>query len=414
MHSQIVKILILIVLLGIILRHKKEDVPMTNVLTNIMPKILAKGLLVLREQATMARVVNFDYSNEAAEKGDTIDVPIPSGVPATDVAPGNTPPVTPDTNIQKVQIQLNEWKEAAFGLTDKEMTEIDLNQHFFPMQSMEAIRSLANAINLSILEQYKLIYGFVGTPGTTPFGSSGDAAGVKGATLTRSLLNKQVAPRNERRLVLDFDAEAEALALSQFSDLEKTGDMGVKIEGALGRKFGFDILTDDQIFQHVAGVPGGTPLVNGVHAIGATSLVIKGMTVTTGTYKEGDIITIAGDDQTYVITADITADGSGDATAVISPGLKVATAGDEAITLKANHIVNLAFHRDAFALAMRPLMASVIDYQLGSTFLSMQDPVTGLVLRLEVSRQHKQTRWSFDALWGTKLVRPALACRLAG
>ena len=129
----------------------------------------------------------------------------------------------------------------------------------------------------------------------------------------------------------------------------------------------------------------------------------------------GDIITIAGDDQTYVLTAAATqASAATDVTLAFEPALKVALTGSEAITVKATHVVNLAFHRDAFALAMRPLMASVADYQLGSRFISMQDPVTGLVLRLEVSRQHKQTRWAFDVLWGTQLVRPALACRLAG
>lgn len=391
---------------------------MTNTLTSIMPKILAKGLMVLREQATMARVVNFDYSVDAAEKGTTIDVPIPSAVSATDVSPGKVPPTTPDTTTAKVQISLSNWKEAVFGLTDKEMTEIDLNEHFFPMQSMEAVRSLANAINLSIINKYKGIYGYVGTAATTPFGSTGDAAGVKGSTLTRAILNKQLAPRDNRRLVLDFDAEAEALALSQFSDLEKTGDLAVKIQGSLGRKYGFDMLTDDQLISHTAGT-----ITTGLIAKASTAVAIgvKTFVATTAASTgacallEGDIITIAGDDQTYVLTAAATqASAATDVTLAFEPALKVALTGSEAITVKATHVVNLAFHRDAFALAMRPLMASVADYQLGSRFISMQDPVTGLVLRLEVSRQHKQTRWAFDVLWGTQLVRPALACRLAG
>ena len=57
-----------------------------------MPKILARGLLALREQATMPRVVNLDYSSEAASKGDTIDVPIPSAITVAAVSPSNTPP----------------------------------------------------------------------------------------------------------------------------------------------------------------------------------------------------------------------------------------------------------------------------------------------------------------------------------
>ena len=44
----------------------------------------------------------------------------------------------------------------------------------------------------------------------------------------------------------------------------------------------------------------------------------------------------------------------------------------------------------------------------------MRDPVTGLVVRLEIVRQNKQTMWEFDMLYGMKLVRPEYAARLAG
>ena len=84
------------------------------------------------------------------------------------------------------------------------------------------------------------------------------------------------------------------------------------------------------------------------------------------------------------------------------------------MTIAEDHVVNLAFHRDAFALAMRLLTAGTLDLSLGNQIVSMTDETTGLLLRLEVSRQYKQTVWEFDVLWGTKLVRPELACRIAG
>src|SRR5690606_27985853 len=72
--------------------------------------------------------------------------------------------------------------------------------------------------------------------------------------------------------------------------------------------------------------------------------------------KKGDIITFAGDTQTYVLTDDATqSSAASDVTLNIEPGLKKALAGGEAVTVKASHVVNLGFHRDAFALAMRPL-----------------------------------------------------------
>ncbi len=42
------------------------------------------------------------------------------------------------------------------------------------------------------------------------------------------------------------------------------------------------------------------------------------------------------------------------------------------------------------------------------------DPVSGIALRLEVSRQYKQTTFSYDILGGAQLIRPELAAIVAG
>lgn len=91
---------------------------MANAMTEIMPKILARGLLALREQAIMPRLVNADYSNDAARKGDTVDVPLPSAITASDVTPSNAAPQPDDITISKVQVPLDKWKKAGFYLTD--------------------------------------------------------------------------------------------------------------------------------------------------------------------------------------------------------------------------------------------------------------------------------------------------------
>ena len=99
-------------------------------------------------------------------------------------------------------------------------------------------------------------------------------------------------------------------------------------------------------------------------------------------------------------------------TIYVEPGLKLALAGDETITIKGTHAVNLAFHRDAFAFVSRPLADNADG--LGNIIQSAIDPVSGLALRLEVSRQHKRTRFSYDVLYGLACVRRELACRVAG
>lgn len=381
---------------------------MPNTLSAIMPKIVTRGLQTLREQAIMPRLVNSDFAEDTARFGDTIDVPVPSTVSADDVAPAATPPTPPNTSVDKVSIPLSNWKKASFFLTDKEVGEIDSADKFVPMQMGEAIRALANAINASVHAEYKGIYGYAGTAGTTPFASA-----VTVATDARKLLNKQLAPRGARRAVLDFDAEANALGLAPFSDADKAGETGVKIEGEIGRKFGIDWFADDGVLTHTAGTAAAATVTTGAAAsLGAATVTLK-VASGTATLVVGDVLSIAGNAQTYVVMAAATLDTTG-VPVSIAPALKAAASNGAAVTVRASHVVNLAFHRDAFALAMRPLSWGGPEMQSGSLMFGATDKETGISMRLEVSRQYKQTVWEFDVLWGVKLVRPQLAVRIAG
>jgi hypothetical protein len=386
----------------------------------------------------MPRLVNGDYSAEAKQKGDTIDVPIPSSVAVVDVAPAITPLAAVDHSPSKVQVQLNHWKQnEPIHLTDNELVQIDSNAHYLPMELGEAIKGLAHAVNQSIIGRYKDtdlgVYGVVGTAGTTPFGSG---VGVASATQARKLLNKQLCPRDSRRGVLDFDAGAAALELAAFSDAEKIMSSVVKIEGDIGRKFGIDWAEDDDVPLHTAGtlVDGASPtplhqgaIVTGFAAgVSLVNIDAGSNTTLTGTLVQGDVVSFAGHTQTYVVidnassgnfnstTHAYTAAANAISGLKIYPPLKAIVADNEIMTVKQSHRVNLIFHRDAFAFATRPLVDETQGLALGNRIISMQDPQTGLVLRLEVSRQHKQTCWEYDILWGDKLVRPELAVRLLG
>lgn len=376
---------------------------MANTLTAVIPKLLAQGLQALREVAIMPQLVNRAYETQAGNKGSTIDVPIPSAVAAQDVSPAATPPSTADAAPTSVPIALDRWKEAPFYLTDKELLEVDAG--VIPMQASEAIKALANTVNADILSLYKDIYGYEGTAGTTPF-----ATDTSAATLVRRTLNKQLAPMGDRRFVLDPDAEANALNLRGFQDNAWRGDDAGIVEGQIGRKFGFDWYMHQLIPTHTAGTASGATTNATGYAAGLETVTLA--SAGTGTFVVGDVITFAGHTQTYVITAG-DADVSNGGTISFKPGLAVALAASAvAITRKAGGVQNLAFHRDAFAFATRPLEGAAEG--LGSIIQSVVDPLSGLSLRLEVSREHKRTRYSYDILYGRATVRRELACRLAG
>lgn len=390
---------------------------MANILTEVTPKLLAQGLLALREVAVMPQLVNRRYEIIAGQKGSTIDVPIPSAVSVQDVTPANTPPNTGDVQPTSVPIPLNSWKEAPFYLTDKDMLEA--MDGFIPMEASEAIKGIANQVNSDILALGRKFYGFAGTAGTTPFGNTdvaknGDTAD---ATTLRKILNKQLANISDRHVVFDPDAEANALNLRAFNDANWSGTVEAIMNGNLNSRLGFRWWMHQLVPTFVGGtLSDGTnkkALVNGALAQGVKTMNIDSTTLT-GTLVDGDVFTIAGQTQTYVVsnTTLLTAAGNAITGVTFEPALKVAVADNAQITFKADHVMNIGFHRDAIAFATRPL--DNVQQGLGSITSSAVDPDSGLSLRLEVTREHKRTRFSYDILYGVAVVRREFGARLAG
>lgn len=379
---------------------------MANSLTNILDKILARNLRILRESAVMPRLTNIDYQGAAAQKGTTIDVPIPAAQTVADVTAAPTHSSAASATPGLIQVPMDQWKHTDFFLTDKEMTEIDSNRHFVPGQMEKATVAIANNIDQYIHNLYPPVYGYVGTAAVTPFST------VATSTEARRILNTQLAPMDGRSVVLDPTAEAQALQLTAFSDVEKSADRDVKIKGELGEKFGMTHFMSQNVQTHTAGTAASV-LVASTTAAGSSTI---GLTAGDGggTLLVGDIFTIAGDTQTYAVTA--SASLSSTAVAVsIKPGLAAIASSAAVATRKATHVVNMGFTRDAFVYVTRPLAQSVVSQLRGANPMSIiQDPMTGLTLRLEVVRQYKQDSFDLDVLYGGKCVLPEAAVRIAG
>lgn len=399
---------------------------MANTLNAVTPKLLAMGLLALREICVMPRLVNRGYEDMAGQKGSTIDVPIPSSVAVQDVTPANVPPSTSDVAPTSVPIVLDQWKEAPFYLTDKDvLTAMD---GVMPMQASEAIKAVANYVDQYLLALARKFYGYTGTAGTTPFASD-----TSDATNVRKILNKQLAPMDPRHLVFDPDSEANALNLRAFQDASWVGSVDAIIAAKLNQRLGFNFWMSQNVQTHTKGTA-TTITLTSTSAVGDGSVLLKASGA--GTLVDGDVITIAGDTTTYVVEtggatlAPTVSGGIGTAfgavtgsvslstsaaTVYLYPKIKVAVDGSSspvAVTLKGTHVMNAGFHRDAIAFATRPLEAAVEG--LGNIIMAKTDPVSGLTLRLEISREHKRTRYSYDILFGASVVRRELGCRLAG
>lgn len=377
---------------------------MANTITNVVPKLLAQGVLALRQNAVMTRLVNRDYQNLAAQKGNVINVPIPSAITATNVTPSITMASNVDSSPTVALVTLDFWKEAAFQLSDNDI--VSVMDGVIPMQASEAIKALVNACDSYIMGKHTGFFGYAGAAGTTPF-----ATLITAASDARKRLNKQLAPLDNRFGVLDPDAEANLLALSNVLQFDQRGDQGGIINGTIGRKLGFDWYLD----QNVSSYTPGTGWVTGYAAstvggaVGDTTLNIINATAS-GTVKVGDIFTVG--QGYYVVLTAATAVATTQFPISFYPALATAVATGSAIAVVGTaYAVNLAFHRDAFAWASRPLA----DIQgLGNEMMSAVDPISGIALRLEVSRQYKQTTFSYDILGGANVVRRELGVKILG
>lgn len=394
---------------------------MPNMFLDVAPKILSSALLTLRENAVMPRLVNSSYSADAAKLGTTIQIPVPTQMQTQAVIPGPYSQNTPMMQINTVPIPMDFWEESPFALTDKETLEV--MDGIPSMQIVEAARALANKIDMSLLNLYKGVANLVGTPGITPFATSPQIA-----LQARGVLNNKLSLLPDRRIVLNSDAETNALGLTAFQYFMNSGTTETMKEGEIGRKFGYDWYMDQNCPNHIAGTLSGVPVTSGVPISVTTAdssnpalhnprtvntVTLTGATNGT-TVKIGDVFSVAGDPNTYVVTSDATATAT-NIVVSFSPAPAMVWPTSSAFSLRGSRAINLAFHRDAIALAVRPIETTSMSNELGgSKAMTMVDPLTGLPLRLQVRNEFNQTRYSLDVLWGVGLVRPQHVVVMAG
>lgn len=352
----------------------------------------------------MPRLVDNRYDNLAGKKGDKITIPTYASVNAYDVVPSAAPYQADDTVAGSTVLSLDYHKQASLSFTDKDYYAME-NGSLSPAIEA-AVESLSSAIHASFINEYKGVYGVVGTPGTPPFGS----ASMQNAVDISQQLTVQKAPNANRRMLLDPVAAGAAKMIPAFHSQQFNPNATVLTDGQLGKHLGMEWYEVQTVPTHTAGGGAGYLVNNGAGlAIGATTAAVD---TGTGTLVVGDIVTFAGHTQTYAITA---AHAGGAGTISFTPALRAVVADNAAITKLASGQVNLGFHKNAIAFASRSEMPPSVDRDKWGTLMD-DDPEhgTGLALNFEIVRQNKQELWQLSCLWGVKLVRSELAVRLYG
>jgi len=379
-----------------------------NVLTNYIQPLLAMGLQEYRNAVVLPRLVNRTFEPTPGTKMSTIEITIPSAMAAVDVTPAHTAPDTQAILSTKKSITIDKWKEAPFTMNDRELMQV--SHGIIPAVAREAILALVEAVEADLFDKAMGIPYMSGTAGTTPFAVS-STTGLNDMTVyigARKGLNVRKAPATDRFSIIDPDAAGNLLNGRQFTDAAWRGDTGGIIQGAIGYKLGANWLESNRVTTSTSTpLTAGAATVNGVNAAGATSVSIAKAT-NAAPLVRGNTLTIATGAAagTYRVKTSVSLI-VGNTTVELTTPLLGATAGGESVTLLATSVQNLLIHRDALAFVTRPLGESIPPGAGSPGFFDyIVDPESGLVLRLELTREHKQWRWSYDIMWGSELIRP--------
>lgn len=408
---------------------------MSNSLLNIS-MITREAMMELKNQLTFAGKVNRQYDEQFAKDGAKIGAVANIRKPVR-FAVTNGPALNlQNVADQSVALTVDTQQHVGFQFSSKDLAlSVD---EFRKRYLKPAITALANQIDYKGLQQYLNIPSSVGTPGTQP-------TSVATALLAGQALDENGCPVDElRSIVLAPSTQAAIVggSLTLFNDQSEVSKQYKK--GRMGTAAGFEWAMDQNVSIHSTGAVDGTPAVKTTIVADGSTIAIDGITTAsiTGAYKAGDVITIGGvyavNPQTkvstgqlkqFVVTADANAAGNEIASLSLSPAMVLTGAyqnisaypvdgglvklfGAAATYASKVSPANLAFHRDAFALAMVDLpLPGGVDMAA-----RVSDPDAGLSLR--IVRQYDINNDVFpcriDVLYGWKTIYPELACRIQG
>lgn len=381
---------------------------MANTLTGLIPTLYQALDMVARELVGFVPAVTRNSSAEQAAVNQTITFPVVPAATAADITPGVTAPDTGDQTIATATLAITKSRGVPIrwnGEEQKGVAHSGQLGNIMRDQFAQAMRTLVNEIEADLAALYVASSRAHGTAGTAPFGTAADFSDFAGV---HQILDDNGCPQSGRQLVLGSAAIANLRGKQ--SVLFKANEAGTDAllrEGIIGRVEGLDIHNSAQVKAHTRGT-GASHLVND-----ATPPTVGDVAITldtgTGTIVAGDVISLAGDANKYVVGTALAAN----VVTLNKPGLRVAADDDDALTYIAAYRANMAFHRSALQLVTRvPAMPEGGDS--ADDVMTITDPVSGLSFQVAVYRQRRQVHYEVSIAWGVKATKSEFIATLLG
>lgn len=391
--------------------------------TNLtIDQITHEALDVLHQSLTFLGGVNRQYDSSFAKSGakigDTLRIRLPNQYTVRTGRPINVQ----DTTETKVDLTVATQMGVDTEYTSEELA-LDIDDFRERILKPQMSVLAANVENTVLQAVTKQVYNMVDDDGA--------AFDLDSVLQARAILTENLAPEEDRSFLVSPRGSRALVDVLKGTYNDQKLIAAQYRKGVMGHAAGFDFVESTHVQPHTTGTAAeGDTSYNWT----ATSADGRTLTVDTGTatFKEGDIITVAGvyrvHPETKVSTGVLqqfvlTADQSATSTSLeIEPPL-LATGANQTVSNVpgTNAAINkigagngelltdyLAYHKDAFAFVTADLPLP------GGAHEAYRANFEGLSLRFwrgaDITNDSFPARW--DILFGYKAIRPQLACRV--
>lgn len=374
---------------------------MANVLTDLAADIYKAADRVGRELIgiTPSCTINGNGSERAA-KGDVVRSHFtrPATVDSA-YAPSMTIPEGTDQTVDNKTLSITEYASVKIPWTGEDMRHVNNGTGFetiYGDQVLQAIRAIANSVEAYMWGvTYKGASRAFGTAGTAPFASNFNSI----PQVRKILVDNGCPIDGQLSLVMDTTAGANLRSLAQLQKANEAGGTELLRQGTLLDLQGFMLKESAGIGTHTKGTGAGYLVNNGAgYAVGDTAIAVD---TGTGTVLAGDVVTFAGDSNNYVSGAAL----SGATVTLNDPGLLAAAANNAALTVGNSYVGNVAFHRSAVELAIRP-PAAPQGGDAAVDVMTVFDERSGLSFEVAAYKGYMKSMFDVRCVYGGKAWKP--------
>ena len=361
--------------------------------------ILPDAMKRLRARVVARNMVTVNNEDESKEVGDTVRVPMPVTFDDVDQFDEVNGTAATPIAVKKVDVKVDKHFYKQVEFSDMEFTGSMSGSIENALGGM--IDVIGRGVNRSISSLALEIPGFSGSLDSANKRDNEDLINLQ-------MVHQQANVYDDRKLYLTSRSYADLLNLyanHNYKDAEASG--------VLGNKFDYDIMSDNQAITHKAGSASANAGLK-LAADASSGALVLNITADAGDrFVKGDVIVIAGTEQTFAVDSTVVAVAGANAVPVTTAVIETILA-NSAVTVVGDHRIYLACTPTFAMMVTRKLESPAGQPGVISGYIT--DEVSGLTLQsmiwYDASRRKHQFR--LETLFGLKVLDHSRALRMGG